>query len=190
MNTLAIIPSRAGSKRLPGKNMRLLNNFPLIHYTLVQAEYCNLINDSVVTTDDREVKAYAKKFGFRVIDRPNELATDDARSEDVVVHAIRTFGNQFSRVVLLQPTSPLRSIDDISACIRLSEYGGVVSVTEFCNYGYKKNGAVYVWSVQKVVQGDFSFCCTHIMPRDRSIDIDTEDDFNEAQRLMNEKNRV
>lgn len=187
-DTLAVIPARAGSKRLPGKNMRLLNNFPLIHYTLVQAKYCSLIDHTIVTTDDKGVKAYAKKFGFHVVDRPNELCTDDAKSEDVVMHAVKQLQVPISKVVLLQPTSPLRAIDDINNCISMSGFDNVVSVIEVCNYMFKPNGAVYVWQVSKIIDGNWKFLWNYVMPPDRSVDIDTIDDLERAQRIMDERN--
>ena len=190
MTTLAVIAARAGSKRLPGKNMMLLNNFPLIHYTLVQAKYCSLIDHIIVTTDDKGVKAYAKKFGFYVVDRPNELCTDVARSEDVIIHAVKQLQVPISKVVLLQPTSPLRAIDDINNCIMQAYGDNVVSVSEICNFAFKPNGAVYVWQVSKIMEGNWKFLWTYVMPPDRSVDIDTIDDLNRAQEIMDAKNRV
>jgi CMP-N-acetylneuraminic acid synthetase len=189
MTTLAIIPARAGSKRLPGKNMKLLNGVPLIHYSLVQAKY-SVIDHTVVTTDDKDVKAYAKKLMFSVIDRPNELCTDAAKSEDVVKHAIQQCGVHITTVVLLQPTSPFRLIIDIDNCVSMSKHGSVVSLSSFCDYGYKKNGAVYVWSVSRIMENDFSFDVAYIMPPERSIDIDTIEDFEKAERILHDKHRV
>jgi CMP-N-acetylneuraminic acid synthetase len=190
MTTLAIIPARAGSKRLPNKNMMNLCGHPLIHYSIVHAKYSGMVDLVVVSTDSKDIKAYCRKHLVECIDRPNELATDEAKSEDVVRHAIEQCNKSVKQVVLLQPTSPLRTIDDINRCVGMSCFGGVVSVNQFCDFGYKKNGAVYVWEVCRIMEGDFDFNVTYIMPPERSVDIDTIEDFEKAERIMREKNRV
>lgn len=191
MNTLAIIPARAGSKRLPNKNMMDLCGHPLIHYSIRKARYA-YIDHLVVSTDSKEIKAYCKKHKVECMDRPNELASDEAKSEDVVKHVVEAYTDKckINKVVLLQPTSPLRSIEDINTCVNMSQFGSVVSILRFCDYGYKKNGAVYVWDVRDVMQDNFAFSTAYIMPEERSVDIDTIEDFEKAERIMREKNRV
>ncbi len=133
MTTLAIIPARAGSKRLPGKNMRELCGLPLLHYSLMQARYAALVNHIIITSDSFDVKSYVKKTGIGThMERPAELCTDEARSEDVVLYTVQNCGLHCTKVILLQPTSPFRTIDDINNCIQLSDYGSVVSASASC----------------------------------------------------------
>jgi CMP-N-acetylneuraminic acid synthetase len=191
MSTLAIIPARKGSKRLPGKNMKLLNGQPLIYYSIIQARFAKMIDEFVVSTDSPDVKKYCVKMAVPYIERPNELATDDARMEDVVLSVLKNKYFKANKIVLLQPTSPLRGVDDINNCVTASKHGSVVSVSEFCSMMmYKKNGAVYVWDTNKLIDDNFSFDLCYVMPPERSVDIDTQEDFDEAERLINAKNRI
>ncbi|WP_063458246.1 cytidylyltransferase domain-containing protein [Alteromonas stellipolaris] len=135
---LAVIPARAGSKRLPGKNYRVMSGKPLIAWTIESAIAANVDLDIVVTTDDANVKSVIQPYSehINLIDRPTELASDSASSMDVLFHAIekatRT-GKHYQGVILLQPTSPLRTKEDIEGAFRLFEEKNatsVVSVTE------------------------------------------------------------
>jgi CMP-N-acetylneuraminic acid synthetase len=134
---LAVIPARGGSKRLPGKNTRLLVGKPLINWTIESALSCKYIDQVVVSTDCAEISAVAKKNGASVpFLRPKFLSGDESSSIDVVLHALDYLskkGEAFDYVVLLQPTSPLRSSEHISAAIKLliSKSGdAVISVCE------------------------------------------------------------
>ena len=114
---LALIPARGGSKGLPRKNIRPLLGKPLIAWTIEQAKASKYIDRVVVSTDDEEIAEIARKYGAEVpFMRPKELATDEAKGIDVVLHAIsffeREYGNDFV-LVYLQPTSPLRTTEDI-----------------------------------------------------------------------------
>lgn len=113
MKILAIIPARAGSKRLPNKNKLLLGGKPLIVWSIEAAQGIPEICDILVSTDDPEIAEIAKEAGaFVPWLRPAELATDTATSVDVVLHAIDWYEqnkNAVDGVLLLQPTSPFRS---------------------------------------------------------------------------------
>lgn len=119
---IAVIPARSGSKGLPGKNVRTLCGKPLIAWTIEQALACPEVDKVIVSTDDPEIARVAVSYGAEVpFLRPDELATDIASSVDVVVHAIDFMaknGSNYDLVVLLEPTSPLREVSDISGAIK------------------------------------------------------------------------
>lgn len=120
---LAIIPARGGSKRLPGKNLRLLNGKPLIAWTIEAAIGISDIRELLVSTDDEAIASVARLVGAHVPWlRPAVLATDSATSVDVAIHALDRFeadNGRVSGVLLLQPTSPFRTKDAIRAGIDL-----------------------------------------------------------------------
>ena len=136
---LALIPARGGSKGLPRKNIRPLLGKPLIAWTIEQAKASKYIDRVVVSTDDEEIADVAKKYGAEVpFMRPKELATDEAKGIDVVFHAMGWFrknekNKQYDLIMLLQPTSPLRTADDIDKAIELlflKKAKAIVSVCE------------------------------------------------------------
>lgn len=118
---LAVIPARAGSKGLPGKNIRPLLGKPLIAWSIKQASRSKYIDKVVVSTESPTVASIARRYGADVpFLRPKKLATDTAKSIDVILHALSYFaklGNIYDIVVLLQPTSPLRKSADINKAI-------------------------------------------------------------------------
>jgi len=120
---IALIPARAGSKGLPGKNIRPLMGKPLMAWSIEQALSTRYLDRVVVSTDSQEFSEIAKKFGAEVpFLRPAELAVDTAPSIDFIAHAVDFFnkGNEtFDYLVLLEPTSPLREAEDINKCIEL-----------------------------------------------------------------------
>lgn len=118
MTTLAIITARGNSKGVPLKNIKPLNGIPLINYTIKAALSSTCINDLLVSTDHQGIAEISREAGAKVpFMRPAKLATDDAKSIDVVVHAIDYYekerGCRVEHVILLQPTSPLRTAEDI-----------------------------------------------------------------------------
>lgn len=124
--SLAVIPARGGSKGLPGKNLRILFGLPLIEYTIRAAQECALLADVLVSTDDPMIASVARLLGASVpFLRPSELAQDDSPTWPVVRHAVECWERANSRladiVVLLQPTSPLRKPEDITACLKAME---------------------------------------------------------------------
>lgn len=134
---LGIIPARGGSKGLPGKNILPLLGKPLILWTIEQAFLSRYLDKIIVSTEDEEIAEIAKKNGAEVpFIRPKELATDNAKGIDVVIHAIEWFEknrDSFDLIMLLQPTSPLRTVEDIDSAIRLlfkKKAQGIVSICE------------------------------------------------------------
>jgi len=117
---LALIPARGGSKGLPRKNIKPLLGKPLIAWTIEQSLASKYLDKVVVSTEDKEIAEISKKYGAEVpFIRPKELAKDDTPSIDVVLHAIDFLEKKelFNIIVLLQPTSPLRTISDIDNSI-------------------------------------------------------------------------
>jgi N-acylneuraminate cytidylyltransferase len=107
--TIAIIPARGGSKRLPGKNIRALGDLPLIAHSILYAKANTMLIDEVyVTTDDAAIKAVAEQYGAKVIDRPAPLSTDYQPTVSALKHVLETLVGDIENVVLLQPTNPLR----------------------------------------------------------------------------------
>lgn len=123
MRVLAIIPARGGSKGLPGKNIRPLCGKPLIGWTIEQAQQSKYIDEIFVSTDSQEIADVAETFGVSVPDlRPAELASDTATSASFVIYTIeklKSEGKEFDYIILLEPTSPLRTAQDIDSSIEI-----------------------------------------------------------------------
>lgn len=133
---LALIPARGGSKGIKGKNIVDLCGKPLISYTIIHALRSKYIDRVIVSTDNEAIAKVAREYGADVpFTRPDELASDTAKTIDVVLHAIDFFGDsdeQFDILVLLQPTQPLRTVKDIDESIRFffdNGQRGLVSVS-------------------------------------------------------------
>lgn len=129
---LAVIPARGGSKGVPRKNIRPLNGRPLLAYTVDQTRGVAELDLTVVSTDDPEIRAAALETGVRVVDRPAALATDSSPTEAALRHALEALAAQgepaFDYVVVLEPTSPLRSSETIRNSIQTIVDRGAASL--------------------------------------------------------------
>ena len=143
MKTLAVIPARGGSKSVPQKNIRILGEKPLIVHTIETSNASKRISRTIVSTDDEKIASIARSFGADVpFVRPAELATDDANAIDVIKHALieveKSKSNvEYNAVVMLQPTSPFRLVNDIDDALKLlekSEADSVISVVAVNGY--------------------------------------------------------
>lgn len=186
IDTLFVIPARGGSKGLPGKNIKELCGKPLIAYSIDVARAFVDDEHICVSTDSEEIKKVVENYGLNVpFIRPDSLATDTATSNDVLIHALNFFklnGREYKRLILLQPTSPLRSVEDVAGSLALytDDIDMVVSVTKshapavlctdddngYVQLVYNKkaigrqqlqemyefNGAVYVINVQSLLK--------------------------------------
>jgi CMP-N-acetylneuraminic acid synthetase len=117
----ALVPARGGSKRIKNKNMVVVGGKPLIQYTLDIVKKCKFLDEAFVSTEDEKIKEIAKRNGVKIIDRPKELAKDETPMHPVIKHAIEYWKNinhEPDIVVLLQPTSPLRTVKDIDDCVK------------------------------------------------------------------------
>lgn len=114
---LAIIPARGGSKGLPGKNIRPLQGKPLIGWSMAAAWASKHVSAVAISSDDPEILAVAQAQGAGVmLERPGALARDDSSSADVILHVLDSM-TAYDWIVLLQPTSPLRTAEDIDAAL-------------------------------------------------------------------------
>lgn len=134
---VCIIPARGGSKGLPGKNIKMFLDKPLIAHTIEQAKRSGLIDRIIVSTDDKKISDISKKYGAEVpFVRPKFLAQDKRSTVDVLLHAIEWLkkdGYSFDILVLLHATAPLRSVKDINNSIKLifnKNVSNVFSVTQ------------------------------------------------------------
>ncbi len=134
MKTLYLIPARGGSKGIPHKNIKLLNGKPLIQYSIEVAKKLASDDDICISTDDKEIIQVVESLGLKVpFVRPAKYATDTATSNDVILHALRFYeerGVHYDIVILLQPTSPLRTVDHVKEALDLytTDVDMVVSV--------------------------------------------------------------
>ena len=117
MKAVAIIPARAGSKGLPGKNRRYLQDKHLLGWPIDAALNSRYIDTVYVSTEDRVLATFAESYGATVIHRPDELATDEASSASVILHALAWVKSKY--FVFLEPTSPLTEASDIDAALEI-----------------------------------------------------------------------
>lgn len=207
---IAIIPARAGSRRMAGKNMRPLAGRPMIGWTIDAALKARRVDRIVISTDDPAVLALAETLGCPApFVRPKALSGPKSSVVEAVDHALKAVGGRWSWVVLLQPTSPLRTAGDIDAAIALAEQRdcpAVVSVSPLSKpAGFHVrvggdglmsdaapeldctrvvNGAVYVIRPD-VLRRTRSFrppgTLAYSMPVERGWDVDTADEFAACQ---------
>lgn len=210
---LAIVPARGGSERLVAKNARPLAGRPMVAWTLEAARGSDLIDHLVVSTDDPAVAATAAEMGWPPpFVRPDHLSGPAASVIDAVQHALEQIGGHWDYVVLLQPTSPLRTVHDIDGAIRLCDESGapaVIGVSPLPKpatfYGriddsgrYSPggvdlertvviNGAVYVGRPDILLR-DRTFqsegVLAYPMPFERSWDVDTPAEFAVCEALF------
>lgn len=134
--SLGVIPARGGSKGVPNKNITALRGKPLIAYTIEAALASEELSDVVVSTDSEKISECAEQYGIPVQElRPSHLATDEAKTLDVLVFEISQYeskrGIDIDTIALLQPTCPFRTatdIDDAIRCFRASRAESLVSV--------------------------------------------------------------
>mgnify|MGYP000403183643 CR=1 FL=1 len=131
---LAIIAARGGSKRLPRKNVLDLHGKPMIAWSIQAGLQSKYVDRVVVTTDDEEIADVSRRYGASVpFMRPDDLSSDDATSLDVVRHAVKSLGESYKYIILLQPTSPLRESKHIDGAVEFlmqKNADGVIGVSE------------------------------------------------------------
>lgn len=220
MKSVAIITARSGSKGLKDKNIKELSGMPLIAYTIKAAIESRKFERIIVSTDSEEYARIAQKYGAEVpFLRSVQNSGDKANSWDVIREVVMHLEEKqeyYDEIMLLQPTSPLRTSEDIINSFALMDEKGanaVLGVTEmdhsplWCNtleedlcmdhfqdskselprqelpIYYRINGAIYLIRRQELNKKPMfaDKCYAYIMPRERSIDIDTEFDFKVAE---------
>lgn len=150
-SAIAFILARKNSKRLPGKNKKLLNGKPLFQYS-VEAAICSKCYDQVIlSTDDEDIQEVGSRIqGLTVFKRSQEYAGDEVRAKDVVLYHLHEMKREFDYVSLLMTTSPFRTADDIRESFSLLTETGGDSLTSVVEYGFhpalalkKLNGRLY-----------------------------------------------
>jgi len=221
MSRICTICARGGSKGVKNKNIRLLAGKPLIAHSIQQAKKSGLFDVIAVSSDNEEILAVAKQYGADVlVERPAELATDQAAKLPVIQHCVTTveeeLGQQFDVIIDMDATSPLRLVEDITRSVKLFEESGdadnlitaapsrrspYFNLVEVNQEGYaslsKKldqvivrrqdapkcydmNASIYIWRRETLLNSASVFqkrTLLYEMPEDRSIDIDSELDF-------------
>ena len=227
---LGLITARGGSKGIPKKNIEHVGGKPLIAWTIEAALKSNVFDRVVVSTDNNEIASVAQKWGAEVpFIRPGRLSKDDSPHVDVLIHAINwlqekeDYSPEF--LMLLQPTSPLRTSEDIDksfelAVDRKADY--VISVQEALSHPYSVmqvaedqklseflmssgddasyqrrqvrpkfyslNGAIFIFKVDVLLTNKNTYpelTFTYVMPKERSLDVDTSWDLHIANLVLN-----
>jgi CMP-N,N'-diacetyllegionaminic acid synthase len=226
LRVLAVIPARGGSKGIPNKNILPLAGKPLIAWTIAAARESACLDRVVVSTDNAAIAATAQPFGAEVpFLRPAELARDDTPTTDSVAHAVRWLdehqGYRPEAVMILQPTCPLRSAEDIRRALALYVEKDAESVVAVCEAKqhplwmkqieadgrltayvpdwqhatrrqdlpkvYALNGALFLAQRNLLVEQNTVYSSrtfAYVMPKERSLDIDTPWDLHVAELLL------
>jgi len=226
MKALCTICARAGSKGVANKNLRLINNKPLIVYSIEQAIASKLFDQIVVSSDSKDIREVALANGATFcVDRPAELATDTAPKLPAIKHCVenaeKKFG-QFEVIVDLDATAPLREPSDIIGALELlkstqadnvitgtpahrspyfnlveADANGIVSLSkppatvvtrrQDSPQCFDMNASIYVWRRQALFTNENLFTGNtrlFVMPRERSLDIDSQADFEMVEWMM------
>jgi len=131
---IAVVPARGGSKSIPGKNIKPLLGKPLLGWSIDVAREVTEIDRIIVSTDDQQIASVGKALGAEIYSRPAHLATDEALVIDSLkdlLQRLEAEGEVPGWVVLLEPTCPLRSPDDVRKCLELVAGGQFDSVATF-----------------------------------------------------------
>jgi CMP-N-acetylneuraminic acid synthetase len=182
MSTIAIIPARGGSKRLPGKNILNLGGIPLLVHSIQFAQAnADIIDAIYVSTDDEAIKKVALEYGAQVIDRPESISGDLEPTITTLQHAVNVIGAEVENVVLLQPTNPLRpdyllkkcfdtfqntNADSLFTVTRNHQKFGKIVNDTFVPFNYEigqrsqdleplyfENGLLYISKAQTILEG-------------------------------------
>ena len=226
MNILCTICARANSKGLRNKNIKKLNDIPLIVHTIAQAKRTRLFSDIVLSTDSDKIEKICIKEGVKSIGkRPKYLSNDSISKINVIQHLVKNFekkiNKSFDIIVDLDVTSPLRNISDITQAISLFKKKKADNLITACkakknpyfnmvelnnnkislvkNFNkkitsrqsaptvYEMNASIYIWKRSVLFSKNCLFRKNTIlfeMPNERSIDIDSIQDFNYVKFLM------
>jgi len=204
MTVMGLIPARYGSQRIPRKNIADLGGIPLIQWTINAAKASGIFDVLAISTDDSEVAEIAKLNNCLLIERPKELARAETEMLPVVKHA-RKAVPLAEAIVLLQPTSPFRTAEDVKLSyqqLKTYKADSIVSVVSApqalaFEVGHAQrlreaknivvpNGALYLITTEHLDSGgDWydGYAYAYVMPKERSIDIDVHFDL-EMARLM------
>ncbi len=229
-NIICTILARGGSKGVKNKNIKLMNGLPLIAHSIIQAQKTNLFSSIIVSSDSDDILNIARDFKVdHLIKRPHELADDNAPKIPAIQHAVleteKKINTKFDYIIDLDPTSPLRNVEDIinafnmllnenatniiTACpSRKSPYFNMVKINnenvatlpiqldqnifrrQDSPKVYDMNASIYIWSSESLFRSKNLWqerTKLYVMPEERSIDIDTELDFEIVDLLLRKK---
>lgn len=218
ITTIAIIPARGGSKRLPGKNIQLLGGIPLIAHSIRYAQQHPFIDAVYVSTDDAAIKAAAIAYGAKVVDRPENLSGDFEPTVSALKHVLENVEG-VSDVVLLQATNPLRpdtllkeaflkykegNYDSLFTVTRNHQKFGKIIADKFVPFNYEigqrsqdleplyfENGLLYITTAALILNDTILSENAYPMVVNHpyaNVDIDTEEDFNYAEYCLKRAN--
>jgi len=216
--TIAIIPARGGSKRLPNKNCLLLGRIPLVAHSILYAQKQSFIDAIYVTTDDAKIKEIALQYGAKVIDRPEAISGDNEPTITALQHALEVIGDSVENVILLQPTNPLREedllldafhlyknqqVESLFTVSRSWQKFGKIKNQKYIPFNYEigqrsqdleplyfENGLLYISKASLIKQGIIISENAYPMEINSvfaQVDIDTQEDFDFAEFLINQK---
>lgn len=219
-SVLAVIPARGGSKGLPGKNTRPLAGKPLVCHSIEQALAAHCVTTALLSSDDSDILACGHRYpDCQLLPRPAHLADDHTAMTAVAAHALEQYP-EHEWLLLLQPTSPLRTAADIDSAFTQAQAAQASSCVSVCATAespflmylldnnrclqpvisgnpftrrqdlppsYTLNGAIYLIQ-SRIFRREAAFIqpdtTAYIMPRQRSIDIDTRADFELCARVL------
>lgn len=219
--SLAVIPARGGSKRLPRKNILPFHGKPILIWTLEAAQKSNCFERIICSTEDDEIAEIVRHYGFETDKRPEHLATDRATVNQVTLDLIDRLEKEndcYDNVAMLYATAPMRNSEDIRNTMKLLEEEDTffaMAVTHFIYSPYQAlskekddvltysfpliskmksqdlpeayadNGSIYAAKIKKMKEVGFAHAKTkgYIMPFVRSVDIDTQEDYELAMYL-------
>lgn len=228
MDPYALIPARGGSVGIPRKNLRILAGRPLIYYAITAARAADCIERVFVTTDDDEIAEFSRSEGAEILVQPSEVSSSQSPTIDAVRWAVRSpVFNGVDKIIILRPTTPLRTSGDIDSAYQALEKrpdaDSLVSVVEApgCdpqrlkrvtngliqdieNEGsfpirrqdlspvYIRNGGIYINSVSSLGNGHMwgQNCLAYVMPQSRSVNINSDFDFDLAEWLISSKSKL
>lgn len=201
INYLGIIPARGGSKGIPRKNIKEIAGKPLIAWSIEAAKKSKKLNRCVLSTEDEEIAAVAREHGAEVIDRPADLATDEATTLSVLQDVLSKIDAQ--NIVLLQPTSPVRSEGLIDYCIqqfedknaddlatgficKFKEYGTYTDRRQDLEGFFYDDGNVYVVKADVIKNGSRVGKVSErvITSREENVEIDDGFEFWLAEQIL------
>lgn len=120
MNILVIVPAKGKSQRIPGKNLKIISGLPLVDWTLKAIEECTEITQAILSSDEEKVLERASLYKkIKPVKRPQSLAQDTTSTSAVVDHILEENSDEYDYILILQPTSPLRTEHHISEAIKL-----------------------------------------------------------------------
>ena len=209
---IAIIPARGGSKRLPKKNIKNFLGYPLLTWTIRAALESKFIDKVILSSENENILKIAKSYGCEVpLKRPRNLAHDNSETFEVIKYILDKMDKDFFYIILLQPTSPLRTNKDIDNCIKefikkksiscvsafkfhkslnifieknSNKIENIFSDKKKLNEYYVLNGAIYLTDKYTLIKNKGFISDDTLlfeMPFSKSIDIDTIDDFEVAE---------